>query len=240
VTATLLAGADAPVQVRVPRTRRSDELSRQAGCASPRRWLASRLVCMFALLCIAYGFAAPAAATTVSYTLAAEGTGQWLYTFDLTNTSSTSIQELTVIFNAANVLSVAVGGSQPAAWSDPIALQPDPGLGSTLSADALFDSITTSGNGVATGASLGGFTALVTVTDSARPGADVFEVYGANPNYAQPLATGATVLAGSSGPTPVPEPSALALLLTGVAMVLRRRTSGRTARATVCRPGDHS
>jgi hypothetical protein len=171
---------------------------------------------------------APARATTVAYTLTADGSSQWLYTFAVTNnTAATAIQELTVYFDDPKVLSIAVGTTQPAEWSSPIAFQPDPALGNTQSAYGAFDTISDSlGAGVAVGKSLGGFTALVTVAPGDVPGADLFDVYDSSFDYPNPLDSGTTQLAGTT--SSVPEPGTLGLLLIGASLAWTRRARPRT------------
>ena len=159
-----------------------------------------------ALLLAASGVqAAPA---QVSYEAADLGGGQWEYIYAVSNfTLPAPIEEFTIWFELGRFAQLAVMSEGPvtAQW-DELVVQPDP----ILTDDGFYDALAT-GAGIAPGASFAGFTVRFDWLDEGEPGAQLFEII--DPDTFETIYSGQTV----------PEPTALSLLVLGLALTGTRR-----------------
>lgn len=179
-------------------------------------FIMSRIVPVFLLL-IATALA-PARATVISYDAAPVAGNTWLYSYEITNTGSASIEEFTLFFDRAlftnlSVVSVASG------WS-PFIAQPDP----FLPDDGLFDAFAETASPLEAGATLGGFSVRFDFLGLGAPGAQLFDILRSEPFAI--VESGRTQARGE--PLPVAEPPGLALavaslLLLGAGAWTRRR-----------------
>lgn len=157
--------------------------------------------------------AMPTHATTVRYDLSLVAGTTWQYDFSVTNDSlAASIDEFTIFFDRATFSNLQLV-SAPVGW-DPLAVQPDAGLPQ----DGYFDWLALS-SGIAPGQSLGLFRVRVNFGGASMPGNSLFQVVDSR--------TFATLDQGFTTPTvtAVPEPSSMALLMSGLLLTMWGRKS---------------
>lgn len=159
-----------------------------------------------AALALAGAALAPAHAVQLTSQFTALGGQDWQFDFTLTNDDQAAgVSEFTVWFDRAVFTGLSVQAS-PAGW-DSLVAQPDP----SLPAHGFFDSLALA-TPLALGATQGGFQVKVSTAGLAAPtGALVFDIVDP--------ASGATLAGGMSLPSAVPEPSAAALALAGLAFL---------------------
>lgn len=176
------------------------------------------------LACLCIAAAGSAHATLIEYVATNLGGTTWEYEYTITNdTLGFDIEEFTIWFDYTLFDNLAIGPG-PAGW-DPLAIQPDPGLPD----DGFFDSLALAG-GIASGATLGGFTVTVDYFGAGAPGAQFFEIV--DPLTFATLDSGMTVQA--QPPQPIPEPGMIALLAAAaLAFVAARRRRTPAAAATL-------
>jgi len=137
-------------------------------------------------------------ATTILYDLSNLGGKRWEYTYSVTNDSlSSSIEEFTIYFNFGLYNNLIVGNT-PADW-DAIVTQPDSILG-----DGFYDAFLA--EGIASGATVSGFSVSFDWLVAGIPGSQFFEVVN----------TSTFNFLDSGNTTPVPEPGTLLLLGSGL------------------------
>ena len=165
--------------------------------------------------------ALPAQATVVRYDLGNVAGNTWQYDFSITNDSlATSIGEFTIFFDQA-LFSHLQLVSAPVGW-DPLAIQPDMGLPQ----DGFFDWLAL-GPGIAQGQSLGSFRVRVDFSGTSAPGRSLFQVVDPK--------TFVTLDQGFTTPvvTAVPEPGSMALLSTGLLLLLGKSRLSRKRAASL-------
>lgn len=127
-----------------------------------------RIASMFILL---LWLAAPAWATTISYTSSHLGGTQWRYDYTLSNGGLTApIDEFSVFF-APGLYAKLQDASTTPAW-DVLIIQPDP----AIPGDGYLDALTLAG-GVAPGAAAGGFSVIFDYFGAGAPAAQAFTVW---------------------------------------------------------------
>jgi hypothetical protein len=159
---------------------------------------------------VSLGLIPNARADGISYTLSNLGSGNWAYSYTITNTAEASglyvfdiyfpSVSSTAAFNYSNITATANPDSTN--WSTTVFPPSAPNLGGIYDAFALNTPI-------ALGQSLGGFTVSFTYSGTAPLGAQGFEIY--NPSY-QLLQSATT----TPSLTPIPEPSTLMLFVSGM------------------------
>jgi hypothetical protein len=165
--------------------------------------------------------AAPASATLVEYDVSNISGDTWRYDYTVTNDSlSSSLDEFTVFFQLGEYQDISFGLAADG-W-DPLAIQPDP----LLPDDGYYDALALI-EGLAPGATLGGFSATFTWLGTGTPGSQPFDIV--DPITIATLDSGMTRLRGTSEPpTSVPEPGGVVLLAAGLIIVAMRRMRLRT------------
>ena len=151
-----------------------------------------------------------ARADDISYTLTNLGSGNWSYSYTITNTAEASgLYVFDVYFPSASSLDAfnysnitETANPDTNNWITTVFPPSEPGdLGAFYDAEASIP--------IALGDSLGGFTVSFSYLGSAALGAQYFEIYDTSYDL---LETGTTTLST----TPTPEPSTLILLVSGV------------------------
>jgi hypothetical protein len=158
---------------------------------------------------VVLGLIPSARADGISYSLTALGSGNWAYTYTVTNTDEASgLYVFDIYFpsvsstdalNYSNITETA--NPDPTNWFTTVLLPSAPNLG------GIYDELAT--NPLGQGDSLGGFSVSFTYTGTAALGAQYFEIYDTSYDL---LGSGTTTLST----TPIPEPSTLILLVSGV------------------------
>ena len=171
----------------------------------------SRIAILFIVPAIVLlGLIPNARADGISYTLSNLGSGNWAYSYTVTNTAEASglyvfdiyfpSVSSTDAFSYSNITETANPDSTN--WITTVFPPSEPGdLGAFYDAEASIP--------IALGDSLGGFTVDLSYSGSAALGAQYFEIYDSNFSL---LETGTTTLST----IPTPEPSTLLLLIFGM------------------------
>ena len=150
-------------------------------------------------------------ATTINYTATSLGANQWRYDYSVTNDAlAVSLEEFTIFFDES-LYGQLFNVQAPAGW-DPLLIEPD----SQIPASGFFDVLAV-GEGIAPGASLGGFAISFGYLGAGTPGAQLFSII-------DPV-TFAEIDAGlTQGPAAIPLPATgWLLLLGGFAFILAPR-----------------
>lgn len=163
-------------------------------------------------------------ATFISYTVSNVVDSTWRYDYSIANnTLNTPIDEFSIFFDQTLFSELAVLAS-PVGW-DALVIQPDLALPDR----GFFDALAL-GEGIASGATLSGFSVSFRWLGSEMPGSQPFQIL--NPLDFSAIEEGVTVEAASPPPIGVPEPSTLVLLSLGlIGVSLSRRSSTRVAGA---------
>jgi hypothetical protein len=152
----------------------------------------------------------------------------WRYDYTVTNNSlEQAIEEFSIFFSLGLYQDIVIGGA-PAGW-DPIAIQPD----GALPDDGFYDALAF-GAGIASGQSLGVFSATFIWLGTGTPGSQTFHILDPL-NLSSPLETGSTQRHATPPQTSVPEPGTLTLfgfaLMAALAVGRRQpRSSPTTSR----------
>lgn len=174
---------------------------------------------LFAVTCAMLAAASSAAAADVRTTVSKVGSSTWDVSFSVMAGAGQTVEAFSVYFDWARASNIRVQAS-PGSW-DSIAIEGD----ASLSADGFFDSLAL-GAGIASGATLGGFTARLNWLDAGGPGALRYTIN--DPMSFAALESGTTV-AAAAPMAPIPEPSTWALMAFGLAATCaaqkRRRLS---------------
>ena len=158
-------------------------------------------------------------ATTVFYTAESISGSDWRYQYTIDNNTLTqNIDQFTIYFDRTLFTNLAVQSS-PLNW-DSLVIQ----LDNEIPADGYFDSLSLI-EGIAPGSLLSGFSVIFTYLGSNTPGSQPFDIVDASFNI---IDSGVST---ESMPSPVPEPKAYILLLTGFGLIyftiLKRRRNSR-------------
>lgn len=141
-------------------------------------------------------------ATTIDYTATALGANQWRYDYSVTNdTLAVPLKEFTIFFDES-LYGQLFNAEAPFGW-DPLLIEPD----SAIPAPGFFD-VLAMGDGIAPGASLGGFAVSFTYLGAGLPGAQRFSIV--DPVSFAEIDAGIT-----QGPAAIPLPGTVWLLLLG-------------------------
>jgi hypothetical protein len=150
-----------------------------------------------------------ASATLISYDVSNVAGSTWRYDYTITNdTLASAIDEFTVFFDLGVYANLSVAAS-PASW-DSLVVQPDPGLPDNGFFDAL--ALVT---GIASNASLGGFSVRFDWLGVGSPGSQSFQIV--DPVSFAVQDAGSTALRPNQQ---VAEPSSLALAAIALVMAL--------------------
>ncbi len=164
------------------------------------------------LFSIAIFLSTTASATVISFDATNIAGNTWEYSYTVENDSlAVDIEEFTIFFDLGIYENLVIG-TAPAGW-DPLAIQPDP----LLPDDGFYDALAL-GVGIASGASLGGFTVQFDFLGAGAPGSQFFNIL--DPFTFDLLDSGETVPAPGVG---VPAPGALLLLAIGLLGLSRKR-----------------
>jgi hypothetical protein len=162
-------------------------------------------------LCLLIASAATRAAV-ITYEVTSLSGSDWRYDYTVENNGAAPIDEFTIYFDRGLFSNLAVAAS-PVGW-DSIVLEPD----FNIPADGLFDSLALV-SGLASGASLSGFSVTFTFLGSDTPGSQPFDIV-------DPVSPPAVLGSGRTLQAPtndVPEPGTLSLLLmTGLLAAAKR------------------
>jgi hypothetical protein len=145
--------------------------------------------------------------TEVHYQVNDLGSGQWQYTYDVTNINLTEgVKEFTIWFDYGLYSNLAIKTLDPPAgnWNQ-IVWQPELGLG-----NGGYDAATT-GLGIGIGESVSGFSVRFDWLGVGNPGAQNYEIV--NPTDFTTIETGFTV----------PEPSIFVLMGLGALSIVRKK-----------------
>ncbi len=159
-----------------------------------------------------------ASATLIEYTATNLGGNTWQYEYTLTNdTLGFAIEEFTIFFDVGLFANIGTSGfGAPTLW-DPLVVQPEPGL--PVPSDGFYDALAL-GEGIAPGATLGGFFVSFDYFGSGTPGDQFWNVV--DPQTFATLDEGTTFTTGVP-PTPVMEPPVIGLMLGGWLLVAATR-----------------
>jgi hypothetical protein len=143
--------------------------------------------------------------TQIQYETTDLGSGQWQYTYDVTNINLTEgVKEFTIWFDYGLYENLAIVTPDPPNWYG-IVWQPELGLG-----DGGYDAATT-GLGIGIGESVSGFSVRFDWLGVGNPGAQNYEIV--NPTDFTTIETGFTV----------PEPSIFVLMGLGAFSIVRKK-----------------
>jgi hypothetical protein len=162
----------------------------------------------------------------VTYTATDVSGTTWQYDYSITNPLAVAIQEFTVFFDVSQFSNLTVQAS-PNTWNSIVA-QPDPGL----PADGFFDSLALN-NGLAPGATQGGFSVQTTFSGAGKPGSQLFNFVDSitfeilSSGDTTPASHGGGGGGGFSAPEidPSSAVAAVTLLLGGLAVIRGRKSS---------------
>jgi hypothetical protein len=158
-------------------------------------------------------------ATFISYTVSNVTESTWRYDYSISNnTLSTPIDEFTIFFDQTLFSELTMLAS-PVGW-DVLVVQPDLALPDR----GFFDALAI-GGGIASGATLSGFSLSFQWLGADTPGSQPFHII--DPLDFSAIEEGVTMAEVSAPPVGVPEPSTLVLLslgLIGVSLSRRSRT----------------
>ena len=159
-----------------------------------------------------------AKAAIIGFTVNSLGGNNWRYEYTVANNSPSVLEEFTIFFDEAKVMSI-FNASGPDGW-DLLLIQPDP----ALPAAGFFDALSLDG-----GLALGGAASFAVDFEyfgSGTPGAQQFAVI--DPLTFQIIDNGMT-----QGPASVPVPATVWLMLPAIAAMALARRRGPAARATL-------
>lgn len=173
----------------------------------------ARAVAGLLLLCASLFAVGRASAAVITYELTPEAGSRWTYQYTVfAAASDAAIEEFTIFFDPALYANLLLM-SAPPGW-DALVVQPDLGL----PADGFFDALALM-DGIAPGASLGGFVASFDFLGDGRPGAQGFDIV--DPVTFASISSGITRLEGA---TDLPEPATLWLVAAALLLLLRSRS----------------
>jgi hypothetical protein len=159
--------------------------------------------------CALLGAAPSAHATFITYDVVQESGNSWVYSYEVTNDGSESIEEFTIWFDLDLYSNLSLVSTAPG-W-DPLVIQSD----LQLPHDGFFDALADIGSALAPGLSLGGFSVRFDFLGSGRPGSQAFDILSTDPfGVVQSGVTRALVV-----PVPVSEPMILLLWMLGALFV---------------------